>query len=120
MSVPRPITSAGLASNAGLARSGRTSSIVERYNAIRDKYSYVRDGLNADLTPDRASCLLRDSVASGVDKRRQLCPFVSDENGNQFGPIGVAGVGGYEMYRARRFKERLADIECLHRATFEL
>jgi len=32
----------------------------------------------------------------------------------------LLGVGGYEMYRARRFKERPTDIEYLHRATFEL
>ena len=68
----------------------------------------------------RAHCLLRAPVALRLDKGRQLGTFVCDENGNQFGRVGVARIGGYEMYRAWRFKERLADIEYLHRTTFEL
>ena len=101
-------------------RSGRTCSIIETDKATGDKDPYVRDGPKVDVTPERAHCLLRASVALRLDKGRQLCTFVSHENGNQFGPVGVARVGGYEMYRARRFKERLTDIEYLHRATFEL
>src|SRR5580704_10629553 len=77
----------------------------------------VRFGSKADVTPERPHCLLR---ALRLDKGRQLCTFVSDENGYQFSPIGVARVGGYEMYRARRLKERLTDIEYLDRTTFEL
>ena len=74
----------------------------------------------ADLTPERAHRLLRASVALRLDKGRQLCAFVSDENGNQFGPLGVTRVGGHSMYRAQRFKERLTDIEYLHRSIVEL
>jgi len=51
------------------------------------------------------------SVASRLDKSRQLRTFVCDENRNQFGPVGAARIGGDEVYRARRFKERLTDIE---------
>jgi hypothetical protein len=67
-----------------------------------------------------AHCLLRASVALRLDKGRQLCAFVSDENGNQFGPLGVTLVGGHSMYRAQRLKERLTDIEYLHRSIVEL
>ena len=57
---------------------------------------------------------------SRLDEGRQFCTLVGDENGNQFGPVGVARVGGYEMDRARGFEERLTDVEYLQRATFEL
>src|SRR4051794_27909633 len=78
---------------------------------------------NAEPTPigvtsDDAQIL--EGIASRLDKGRQLCAFVSNEDGDQFGPVGAARVGGYSMYRAQRFEERLTDIEYLHRAVVQL
>jgi hypothetical protein len=50
----------------------------------------------------------------------QFRSLVSYENGNQFGRLSVACIGGNQMRRAGRFKERLPNRECFQRAALEL
>lgn len=86
-------------------RFDRTCSNIEtdRRPETRTLTSGMRP--QADVTAARAHCLLRASFVSRLDKSRQLCTFVGDENGDQFGHVGVARVGGYEMDRPPRLKE---------------
>ena len=51
---------------------------------------------------------------------RQFRTLVSDEDRSQFGRLGVACIGGNDMCRARRLKERLSDLECLKGTTPKL
>src|SRR5579883_99609 len=59
-------------------------------------------------------------TALRLEKGRQLRAFVGDEDGDQFGPLGVARVGGDAMDGAHRLEEGLADVEYLNRAVVEL
>src|SRR5882762_3881768 len=60
----------------------------------------------------RMTCLL--------DKRRELRALVRHEHRDQFGGLAVARIRRYQMRRAGRFEERLANLEGLDRTAGKL